>query len=1794
MERLFELIRLFLTEHGRIRRYRRILSGFLACVVFITTYALILPALTLDAEEAAEQPGITVESEQPEDPALEPEAAQEADTQEAQEDTSEDSQEQSAQETQVDPAPVEQEETALSDPAASDNPTDPEADPAHADAVAQEEAEEQILITDPTTLTYEGEDFVVTASFDASAKFPQGVEMQVTEIRSEVPEKEHKEDAKAAREEEEAYQAYYGKALEAVKDESGKEQDFTHARFFDISFFDGDHEIEPVGPVSINIKYDQGVKVTNDQSLNVLHFVEDEKYKGENLDKAEVQILPETDIETNGTGKNADNVSEITFATDSFSVYGVVYTVEFQTQVLTASGDIYDVRVVCGEDAHIPENAELQVKEIKEEEEAYIQFQKDVEADTHNMIRNIPSHPILFDISLWADGERIEPAEGSSVKVEVSLVKDAVRGMFFDEDAPLLVNDAPIPEERTDINKSLQVIHQVEQGQLEVMDTENVISEETVVSSFETGSFSDWLLFLDETVENITIGRNDTLTLRPYSKWVWKSTEELEQYAGYKWSVPQNSNVISFEEKDKYDDQLRERYTYFHGTATQTGEFDIQLTDNGNVVHTIHVTVVNDVEDIPPVIQDTEDLTVNLFDYDINTRDRTKSGSLDSQSNVASNPSNTSVNSNHDLKFLGYGGGNVSGWSINNYTQDKANPGILEGRLSNGYPKVNHVNHQSLDYLFDTTSRNNSVYAYPDVNGLFQKDSDGYYYYNSNSNYAYYDPSNGNKQITLYQHTYSQWTSGSAGANAKPIGFFPFHKYDSYLKEGNTGMNFNTNLNHHFGMSMTVDFEIPSDGLDDYGNPISFEFSGDDDMWVFIDDNLVLDVGGIHQPVTGKINFSSDKVSVFGQTDTTITQKFIDAGSPTPWEIGDGKPHTMKVFYLERGGCDSNLSLKFNTPKRFGKAKLSLVKRENGKTVGLPNAKFKLWDNAKCEGEPIGEYTTDEDGMIRFNDFVLKSGTDTFYLKEVESPNGYILDTNVYQIKPRLNNNGDVVKDSSGDYVVLDILDADGNALTKLENGAVVFPNDKIGKVNIPAKKTWVGGEADSAVITLTINRYKLIDKSKGFMIIKEVLGEPDGYVFDAIYTITYPDGHQVRVPYSDFHDGIYSIEDGDPGSYIIEESVLSTAPNGYHMTHSTQHIEVTLEEDGTAQANFRTEMEPDKGTLLIKATETMINGSSSDIDYSKVRYAVLDSSGKKVTSITHAEAATGKALELPVGEYSVKAVSVPKTPVNYDLIEQNVTDGSKTREGVILNNISVYADRTTQVDYQTTYVKKNNAQNCRYKISDTHISKDYKTGKIEYPVGTKLRMSFQVPRDQVWGDMQVTYNGSTLNGDRSNVQSNYEYSVEFTVVENAELVFKINGRDYGGGKNVNISGPTFELVGTTNSLSNSSSRKLMSAKRAPASNSLRLSVTNTAKHPDAPTGKKYVKDSEWSATMELSKGGNWQDTLENQPASDIEGNKYYYYVSSVNETGLPDGTVCTIDLDGENIRLIGEDSPSGTILGVTNKMTGSLAVEKEVTVNESPVSDHTKASPADGDYTFTVTKKGDASFEAQTITLTVVNGESISDELTYLDPGTYIVTEEEASNGTELFKINGETASGRSAEVVVEAGKIGENAAKVTFTNNITQAELTIYKIRSDTKIAITGAKFVLTRVDEQGTIIETEGTAYTSGELTVDDEGKILFSNLRKGRYKLEETFVPEGYVKKEGPFYFNVSSDGTATIEAGYETAYPKEGSAGNEFCVENEPGAALPNAGGPGTTATYAAGTILALFAGVFLAMRRFRQ
>ncbi len=282
----------------------------------------------------------------------------------------------------------------------------------------------------------------------------------------------------------------------------------------------------------------------------------------------------------------------------------------------------------------------------------------------------------------------------------------------------------------------------------------------------------------------------------------------------------------------------------------------------------------------------------------------------------------------------------------------------------------------SLGYLFDGSDQPGKT-RYENVTGLFQLDEEGYYYYNMRRNFAEFteDATEGSAgHFTLYDAPAVNGTNSVGG-------FFPFDpatevfrvadgKLENAVAADNSKEH---NLNHHLGMTVETVFRQPSGGtIGDNGAPMTFQFSGDDDVWVFIDDVLVLDLGGIHSELFGTIDFATGEVLLgpsygtkgipedpadFAVRKTTIRRMFEYAQDPdgasdpyasrsythstdNGYVIEDGTwqgdapartdtatvggvrfngetfasdtGHSLKMFYLERGNYDSSLSLRFN------------------------------------------------------------------------------------------------------------------------------------------------------------------------------------------------------------------------------------------------------------------------------------------------------------------------------------------------------------------------------------------------------------------------------------------------------------------------------------------------------------------------------------------------------------------------------------------------------------------------------------------------------------------------------------------------------------------------------------------------------------------------------------------------------------------------------------------------------------------------------------------------------------------
>lgn len=390
--------------------------------------------------------------------------------------------------------------------------------------------------------------------------------------------------------------------------------------------------------------------------------------------------------------------------------------------------------------------------------------------------------------------------------------------------------------------------------------------------------------------------------------------------------------------------------------------------------------------------------TINLFDYWVNP------------DNHLSVSGNGGVNANHRFQFNdGQGGESLNHWTGNTNPQ----PGIVNNTLLDGYPQLSKTwGGESLCYLFDSSAQIGKT-SHFGVTGLL-KVQNGYYVYDSSKNYAAYNADKNAFDI------YDTWGIDKVGDSSHQGQFFPFDAADKVLKEENgrlvqTGIkadntgdsryNDGRPVNHHFGLSMSTRFVQPAGGKTNAGDDMVFEFAGDDDVWVFIDDVLVGDIGGIHNRASLSINFCTGDIKVNGNNDGTLKNKYQEANKDTSGfnsnTFADGTNHTLKFFYLERGATDSNMELKFNL---VTVPESDIIKfDQDGKFV--QGAEFKLYKtdkDFKTVGELIGSGTTDEaghltltndvdNGVINFDDLYNKDHDNNKYylLKETRVPGGY-------------------------------------------------------------------------------------------------------------------------------------------------------------------------------------------------------------------------------------------------------------------------------------------------------------------------------------------------------------------------------------------------------------------------------------------------------------------------------------------------------------------------------------------------------------------------------------------------------------------------------------------------------------------------------------------------------------------------------------------------------------------------------------------------------------------------------------
>ncbi|MFR1516280.1 MAG: S-layer homology domain-containing protein [Evtepia gabavorous] len=418
-----------------------------------------------------------------------------------------------------------------------------------------------------------------------------------------------------------------------------------------------------------------------------------------------------------------------------------------------------------------------------------------------------------------------------------------------------------------------------------------------------------------------------------------------------------------------------------------------------------------------------------------------------------------------------------------------------------GYPHLNEEktgSGESLSYLFngfdsrDTGEKKvEGKAAYMDVGGLLQRDQEGYYYYDCTKNFASFDENE--NQFTLYE---KGGVKEGAEENAR-YQFFPFNTAeqvfnisggelnDKELEGSESAPARKDIINHYFGVSMVTRFVQTKDGKSPFDStkPVTYEFSGDDDVWIFIDGVLVADLGGIHDPASVKIDFSTGKIDVNGgdgskqegASSTTLKKVFESAGkqgNEGDWDentFREGTFHTLNFFYLERGNGASNMSLKFNM-KVILESEIKKVSQDytaEGTAEGVAGAEFALypadesWDIIDgYQNAPYATGTTDEKGEFILLDQEnvplvpsdLQGVSSYWVLRETEVPEGY---RGIEEVHFHLQSNDSgypiLLSDSTWDvgaYAMSKVL-ATARTVSGEESGAKYVETTEEGKVKV-------------------------------------------------------------------------------------------------------------------------------------------------------------------------------------------------------------------------------------------------------------------------------------------------------------------------------------------------------------------------------------------------------------------------------------------------------------------------------------------------------------------------------------------------------------------------------------------------------------------------------------------------------------------------------------------------------------------------------------------------------------------------
>lgn len=626
--------------------------------------------------------------------------------------------------------------------------------------------------------------------------------------------------------------------------------------------------------------------------------------------------------------------------------------------------DEVNVKVTLTDPADLPDNAELSVTPVELSQEAEDQITEEAIKEK-KAIEKIHS----YDIKFLVDGEEVQP--GATVKVSVSL------------------ND----EKKI---KDADVYHVDENDNVENMDG-SVAKNGDV--EFETTHFSTYVIVNKKNDGTIDV------TVEHYD-----NTTRDKIYADDKWEDLTVGQQVNCKKAVNWEIDHVE-------VTTESGETAPTPDSSGKIYLAQDATV-------KVYYTPSTGTTVGkptFYDY-------TVKAVADNQTWQYGYPSinqNDSYSSNASSQRITmgaythqYGNKYQYTWSkdghlVNDWTESDA---VIKGLLK-GIDQNNSVvfNYQEPGLFVNSDKNDNATgkslrKVYTDFNLGFERSGD---------TYTLKEVNNSSGKDVAKEHGYDYKT----GNNFFPLDEVTYEEHSKkYKSDSNITETYNGPHNYYFGMRYEISFK-----LKDYIGDLNYSFKGDDDMWVVLDGgkttengtvdygNVIIDLGGIHNAASADVDLWE---KLFGpEYANGASDKYGKRASLT--EEQKEEEHTLTVLYLERGAGLSNCKMNFTLPyaevssvTTTDLAKLTFTKVKKDEKTPLPGAVFKLYTDDTCTTE-LKTATSGADGKVTFD----KLFPGTYYMKEVQAPNGYVASNEVWTVDVTEGNETATLKDSSNNTV---------------------------------------------------------------------------------------------------------------------------------------------------------------------------------------------------------------------------------------------------------------------------------------------------------------------------------------------------------------------------------------------------------------------------------------------------------------------------------------------------------------------------------------------------------------------------------------------------------------------------------------------------------------------------------------------------------------------------------------------------------------------------------------------------------